>query len=270
MTNLVSFTPTADNYLESIFHDKYIITGAILIAIIAIAIVLYMTLAKVSQRYLQSVFHDRIRKIAKDTVEVQWHSQGRATLTKKGELRVDFTKAVNNQIQLYLSQGINSNDAFQFIQTTYPKTHRIHVTKYLVNYINANAMQKQQFKLQQEMAYRSNLNSQMAGGLTPEQFFAYKQQVNGDAVGVYIIYNATKDLYYVGQAKRLCFRVNQHFTGHGNGDVYADYKYGDSFFIKIITLRDSGYDDLDKLERDKIQEYHAYERGYNKTSGNAP
>ena len=31
-------------------------------------------------------------------------------------------------------------------------------------------------------------------------------------------------------------RVNAHFTGKGNGDVYADYKYGDEFIIKMISL----------------------------------
>ena len=62
--------------------------------------------------------------------------------------------------------------------------------------------------------------------------------------------------------------MNQHFTGHGNGDVYADYKYGDSFLIKIVKLSSSGYSDLDALERDLIKKYNAYSAGYNKTSGN--
>ena len=87
-------------------------------------------------------------------------------------------------------------------------------------------------------------------------------------VGVYIFHNESKDLYYVGQAKRLFFRINQHFTGHGNGDVYADYKYGDDFAIKIIPLADSGYQDIDLLEKDVIQKYDAYHRGYNRTRGN--
>lgn len=105
-------------------------------------------------------------------------------------------------------------------------------------------------------------------GVTPEEFLKYKMNSNGDIVGVYIIYNQSKDMYYVGQAKRLFFRVNQHFTGHGNGDVYADYKYGDRFIIKLIPLNESGYDDIDKLEKDKIEEYKAKEAGYNKTTGN--
>ena len=95
-----------------------------------------------------------------------------------------------------------------------------------------------------------------------------KGQQSGDMVGVYIIHNESKDMYYIGQAKRLFFRINQHFTGHGNGDVYADYKYGDDFSIKIIPLADSGYQDIDLLEKDMIQKYDAYHKGYNRTKGN--
>ena len=63
-------------------------------------------------------------------------------------------------------------------------------------------------------------------------------------------------------------RVNAHFTGHGNGDVYADWKYGDEFTIRIIRLEDSGYSSLNALERDTIASYSAYYKGYNKTRGN--
>lgn len=48
-------------------------------------------------------------------------------------------------------------------------------------------------------------------------------------------------LYYVGQGKSVFQRVNNHFTSHGNGDVYADYKYGDEFTIKMIALENSGF-----------------------------
>ncbi len=44
-----------------------------------------------------------------------------------------------------------------------------------------------------------------------------------DFTGVYILYNQTKNMYYVGQGKSVFQRINSHFTGHGNGDVYADY-----------------------------------------------
>lgn len=105
--------------------------------------------------------------------------------------------------------------------------------------------------------------------LSINQFFALKKSAKEDFVGVYIIYNATKAMYYVGQATRVLFRLNQHFTGHGNGDVYADFKYGNEFTIQAIKLSESGTDDLDKLERTMIKHFNAYDAGYNKTVGNA-
>lgn len=70
------------------------------------------------------------------------------------------------------------------------------------------------------------------------------------------------------RGKRLFQRVNNHFTGHGNGDVYADYKYGDEFTIKWIPLADSGFHTLNELKRDTIQTYGPYSNGYNRTRGN--
>ena len=50
--------------------------------------------------------------------------------------------------------------------------------------------------------------------------------------------------------------------------MYADYKYGDDFELNVVSLRESGYDSLDALERDTIAAYDAYGRGYNRTRGN--
>lgn len=86
--------------------------------------------------------------------------------------------------------------------------------------------------------------------------------------GVYILHNKTKNLYYVGQGKKVLDRVNCHFTGKGNGDVYADYKYGDLFTIRMIKLENSGFKTLNELERNTIMVYDAYNHGYNKTRGN--
>lgn len=113
--------------------------------------------------------------------------------------------------------------------------------------------------------------------MTPEEFFwvrNYKVE-NGKNLastyefeGVYILYNETKNMYYVGQGQKVMFRINQHFTGHGNGDIYADYKYGDSFKIRAIRLRKSGFATLNSLEKHTIETYEAFSQGYNKTRGN--
>ncbi len=89
-----------------------------------------------------------------------------------------------------------------------------------------------------------------------------------DFAGVYVIYNKTQRLYYVGQANKVLQRVNSHFTGHGNGDVYADFSYGDRFSIRTIRLRGSGCATLNELERKYIKKYDAFGKGYNRTAGN--
>lgn len=107
-------------------------------------------------------------------------------------------------------------------------------------------------------------------GVSPREFLSARDALlrNGDFTGIYVIHNATKDMNYVGQSVRVVGRVTQHFTGHGNGDVYADYKYGDDFTINVVSLYESGYESLDALERDAIRAYAAYDCGYNRTRGN--
>ena len=75
-------------------------------------------------------------------------------------------------------------------------------------------------------------------------------------------------MYYVGQGKKVLDRVNSHFTGRGNGDVYADYKYNDSFKIGIIPFNNSDFSSLNELEMKEKKTYNAYTKGYNKTRGN--
>lgn len=86
--------------------------------------------------------------------------------------------------------------------------------------------------------------------------------------GVYILYNTSKNKYYVGQSVNVFRRINQHFTGHGNTGVYYDYLAGDKFMVKAIPLIESGYTSLNSLERDTIAAYNAYYKGYNGTRGN--
>ena len=115
--------------------------------------------------------------------------------------------------------------------------------------------------------------------MTPEEFMKMRATSFGgrgrpsyaltkNFAGVYILFNQSKNMYYVGQGKQVLNRVNAHFTGKGNGDVYADYKYGDSFTIKMIALENSGFDTLNELERHTIARYNAFSKGYNKTRGN--
>lgn len=130
-----------------------------------------------------------------------------------------------------------------------------------------------------------NLNQQIdelannALEMTPEEFMKMRATSFGgrghpsyaltkNFAGVYILFNQSKNMYYVGQGKQVLNRVNAHFTGKGNGDVYADYKYGDTFTIKMIALENSDFNTLNELERYTIARYDAFSKGYNKTRGN--
>lgn len=86
--------------------------------------------------------------------------------------------------------------------------------------------------------------------------------------GVYILHNKDKDLFYVGQSVKVLDRIGNHFSGRGNGDVYADYKYGDTFTIRTIALDNSQFDSLNDLERYAIRSFNAFNKGYNKNRGN--
>lgn len=109
-----------------------------------------------------------------------------------------------------------------------------------------------------------------ASEITPQEFFNIKRSLGQKIVfpGVYIINNVTKNKPYVGQSKNVLQRVQSHFTGHGNGDVYADYKYGDQFTIKMLDFTKTDFQSLNELERYCIKVCKAYEKGYNKTQGN--
>ena len=108
------------------------------------------------------------------------------------------------------------------------------------------------------------------GCLSAGDFLAHRGTLRqSDFTGVYVLHNLTKDMYYVGQSVKVIDRVGQHFTGRGNADVYADFKYGDEFEISTVSLADSGYGSLNDLESDTIAAYDAYNNGYNKTAGNS-
>lgn len=102
----------------------------------------------------------------------------------------------------------------------------------------------------------------------------YPSQINNikssmpDFVGVYILHNMLNNKYYVGQSVHVLKRITQHFSGKGCEDVYSDYTRGMPFEIQCISLANSGYNNLNRLERDYIAYYNAYYNGYNKTRGN--
>lgn len=82
--------------------------------------------------------------------------------------------------------------------------------------------------------------------------------------GVYILHNKSKNKYYVGKGNKIFKKIDRHFRGYGNIDVYKDLQSGNKFYVRIIRLKDSGYDNIDILANEISKKYKAYEDGYNK------
>lgn len=70
---------------------------------------------------------------------------------------------------------------------------------------------------------------------------------------------------YVGQSKHVCQRVHNHFNGKGNGDVYADIKYGKWVYVSFVRCEEH---EMNAKEIELISLFNAT-KSYNKTRGGA-
>lgn len=88
-----------------------------------------------------------------------------------------------------------------------------------------------------------------------EEFMSQRKALiqQGEVTGIFIVHNATKNQYYVGQSAKSIDRAALQFLGRGNCDVYADFKYGDAFNVRIVPLSTSGYENLNELKRTAIK-----------------
>lgn len=83
--------------------------------------------------------------------------------------------------------------------------------------------------------------------------------------GVYIIWNQTRDKYYVGQSPNLFDCIyNNHFK---NGDVKStffkqDWNDGDAFLFKYFILQTKT--EINRCEQMMVERYNSYNSGYNK------
>ena len=241
-----------------VYLSDYLIYVIILVAVIVSIVLLYNNLP-LSYTMFEKAWIGKLAYIS--VTEGMNYNQ---IYTKKGTIRVPIQRQINKKNEELWQRYIAEQDSI--IQ--YLIKNNLITSGYKTTNSKTNAIA---YSIRTYFEEKRDYNARAITeqGITPHEFFELKKSVSGDKVGVYIIYNATKNKHYVGQAKRLFFRVNQHFTGHGNGDVYSDYKLGDKFTIVLLSLQDSGYYDLDKLEKDMIKKYHAYTEGYNRTAGNS-
>ncbi len=85
--------------------------------------------------------------------------------------------------------------------------------------------------------------------------------------GVFVVCNKSKNKYLVGKSVDIIKSVTNVLTGKGNMKAYLDYKDGDEFAINLLELKNSGYCNINELERDIITAYNAYKYGYNVYKG---
>ena len=92
--------------------------------------------------------------------------------------------------------------------------------------------------------------------------------------GCYVIHNRENNKCYVGQSKDIYNRLKQHFKDtYPRNSIFFDDYYKSSlpdktclFDIKIIPCITK--DELDITEKQLIEEYDSWKKGYNGTSGN--
>ena len=84
-------------------------------------------------------------------------------------------------------------------------------------------------------------------------------------VGIYVLLNATKNKYYVGQAKQIYKRIRDHFQIE---DIARDFLGGDEIRAAFLTANELGADyRMDHIERLGIEIFDADKGGYNKKQG---
>jgi hypothetical protein len=217
-------------------------------------LLVYLISKFATYNYMMNHISDYVYEVARREVIREYKKAKRPIYTKNKEFTTSVEKAIETRVtDINKTCQFYSKDFYYYYKQNRP------ILKSRIDDLIAAYLHKKVDK-----TLKNNFRE-----MTPEQFFKTRENFEGDIVGVYILYNKKKKMYYVGQSNRLFFRVNQHLTGHGNGDVYADYKRGrDKFTIKLVPLVNSGYYDLDKLEKDLIKRYNAFEKGYNKTAGN--
>lgn len=85
--------------------------------------------------------------------------------------------------------------------------------------------------------------------------------------GVYIIFNKSTGMYYVGQSMNIGERLKSHLKGYGSSDVYKSIVNDDNVLMTFIEFNNN-FNDLDEMERRYITHYDSYNNGYNRTRGN--
>lgn len=84
-----------------------------------------------------------------------------------------------------------------------------------------------------------------------------------DFKGVYCIKNNSKQKYYIGMGDKVFRKVERHFKGYGNQDIFSGYNKKNQFSVMFFRFEGSGYDSLTEYEncikKEKANELVGYQ-----------
>lgn len=116
----------------------------------------------------------------------------------------------------------------------------------------------------------TSMRELFSSGISAEEFkkmynmcsynFANKRQdikilKNNDILGVYVLYNKSKNTYFIGRSNRVFRKVDRQFRGFENKEVFKLFSDGDEYWVKIIPFRKDEYVSLEELEKNVKEKY---------------
>jgi hypothetical protein len=128
---------------------------------------------------------------------------------------------------------------------------------------------EQREKLEKFKQTRDELKENLRSKLSTKEWVPLSKMLNSadkGGIGIYVLFNESKNKYYVGQAKALTARIKKHFEIE---QIARDFLAGDKISVKTLTAAELGGDfRLDHIEKLGIELYDAEQSGYNRTVGN--
>ena len=205
-----------------------------------------------------------LQKTYKNTINVCLRDFFKDLMIWNENLNIVERKALNNNIEIFLNNNL----------------HNFKICEKILQWLSSTTNDNQnlyQYIYEQIKIHINHQNSLIKKQITSHNNFIpihqfinrYRNNVSKKIIapGVYIIWNKTKNLYYIGQSYNIFKRVaGGHFDLKcqcKNLLFYDDYKNHNKFFVTFIECERQN---LNKIERETIQLYSKHL--YNKTHGN--
>lgn len=80
---------------------------------------------------------------------------------------------------------------------------------------------------------------------------------DSDFKGVYLLFNRTMMKCHIDVSTHVYKKVERHFRGYGNAEIFADYQAGDAFNVRFIRCDDMEMPELQKFGAQLRKAYYA-------------